>query len=137
MMTRDTERLTLILLELFMGVMAIACGVILAGGMAGDVLGMQTDMLDGTPFSSFLIPGIVLALAVGGSQLIAAYGLWRREPWGMTGSFGAGVILMGWIIGEVILLGWIAPHGLQPFCFVYGAVVAALAARHLRQPAAI
>lgn len=132
MKTREADRALLIALELFMGVMATACGVILAAGLAGDVLSMQTDMLDGTPFGSFLIPGIILSVAVGGSQIAAAYGLWRHEPWGMTASFAAGAILMGWIIGEVMLLGWIAPHGLQPFCFIYGVVVAGLAARHVR-----
>ncbi len=130
MKTRDMDRATLITLELFMGAMAIACGVILAVGVAGDVLGMKSEVLDGTPFSNFVIPGLLLAIAVGGSQLVAAYGLWQRESWGMMASFAAGAILMGWIAGEVLILGWISPHGLQPFCFAYGAVVAGLAARH-------
>ena len=34
---------------------------------------------------------------------------------------------MGWIVGEVALLGWIAPHELQPFCFAHGALEVALA----------
>lgn len=127
----DPDRVTLVILELFIGLMAIACGFILAAGFADDVLQMKTSVLDGTPFRSFVIPGIILAMVVGGSQLVAAVALWRRAPWGMLGSFGAGVILMGWIAGEVILLGWIAPRGLQPFCFAYGALIAALAARHM------
>ncbi len=133
MKTYAADRMTLIGLELFMGVMAVACGVILAGGFAGTVLDMQTNLLDGTPFGSFLIPGIILALVVGGSQFLAAYGLWRHEPWGMTMSVTAGAILMGWIAGEVILLSWIAPHGLQPFCFAYGAIVTLFALPHARE----
>ncbi len=131
MKTRDMDRATLIVLELFMGVMAIICGTLLVVGLAEDVLGMHTDLLDGTPFDSFVIPGVILAVAVGGSELLAAFGLWRHEAWGMTVSFASGVLLMGWIVGEVILLGWIAPRGLQPFCFAYGAIVAGLAARQL------
>lgn len=131
MNAREADRVTLVALELFMGLMAITCGVILATGFADDVLGMQTSVLDGTPFHSFVVPGIILAVVVGGSQLTAAFGLWRRVPWGKFASFVAGVTLMGWIVGEVALLGWIAPHGLQPFCFAYGSLVAALAARHM------
>lgn len=127
----DADRIWLMALEIFMGLMAVACGVILAAGVAGEVLDMQLHLLDGTPFGSFLIPGIILAVAVGGSQLVAAYGLWRRSAWGMTASLVSGAILMGWIVGEVTLLGWIAPRGLQPFCFVYGTLEASIAARHL------
>ncbi len=134
MRTYVADRVTLISLELFMGVMAVACGVILATGQAGTVLQMKPSILDGTPFGSFLIPGVILAGVVGGSQLLAAFGLWRYQPWGMMLSAVAGAILMGWIVVEVILLGWIAPHGLQPFCFAYGAIVALFALPHLREP---
>jgi len=40
---------------------------------------------------------------------------------------------MGWIAGEVVLLGWIAPKFLQPFCFLYGAAIAGVALRHVRE----
>jgi len=132
--TGEADRVALIVAELFMGAMAIACGVILMAGLADNVLGMHTDLLDGTWFSSFLVPGLILAVVVGGTQLLAAYGLWRREEWDMTASMATGVILMGWIVGEVLLLGWIAPHGLQPFCFVFGAAEALLAVRYVRLP---
>ncbi len=131
---READRVTLIIFELFMGAMAVACGVILMAGLADDVLGMHTDLLEGTWFSSYVLPGLILAVAVGGSQFLAAYALWRREAWDMLASFATGVVLMGWIAGEVLLLGWIAPHGLQPFCFVYGAAEAILAVRYVRLP---
>ena len=131
---READRVTLIIFELFMGAMAVACGVILMAGLADDVLGMHTDLLEGTWFSSYVLPGLILAAVVGGSQFLAAYALWRREAWDMLASFATGAVLMGWIAGEVLLLGWIAPHGLQPFCFVYGAAEAILAVRYVRLP---
>ena len=134
MKTREADRVTLIIFELFMGVMAVACGVILVAGQAGSVLGMHTDLLEGTWFSSFFVPGLILVFAVGGSQFLAAYALWRREAWDMLASVATGVVLMGWIAVEVLLLGWIAPHGLQPFCFVYGAAESLLAVRYVGLP---
>ncbi len=132
---READRVTLIIFELFMGVMAVVFGVILAAGLADNVLGMHSDLLEGTWFGSFLLPGLILAVAVGGSQFLAAYALWHRAAWDMLASFATGVVLMGWIAGEVMILGWIAPHGLQPFCFVYGAAEALLAVRYVRLPA--
>jgi hypothetical protein len=128
-------------LELSMGAMAVVCGLILASGQADRVLGMQQSVLVGTPFSNFMLPGLILAVAVGGSQLLAAWTELRDERWAGLAALGAGVVLMGWIIGEVLLLGWIigevlllgwiAPRGLQPFCFAYGALQLALTQRPL------
>jgi hypothetical protein len=72
---------------------------------------------------------------VGGSQLWAAWATARGQRWASLALLAAGGILMGWIAVEVALLGWIAPRGLQPFCFTYGAVEALLAACHLFAPA--
>jgi hypothetical protein len=124
----------LISLQLCMGVVAFGCGLLLAAGQAGRVLSMRADVLAGTPFSSFLVPGLVLAFVVGGSQLWAAWAAARDTRWALLVALAAGGLLMGWIVGEVVWLGWIAPHGLQPFCFAYGAVEAALAARLLLAP---
>jgi hypothetical protein len=109
-------------LDLFMGVVAVICGAILASGQAGTVLQMEDDVLQGTPFHSFVIPGILLGLAVGGSYLLAAVGLLRGARWGVVASAVAGAIMLGWIVGEVALLGWIAPRFLQPFIAAYALV---------------
>jgi hypothetical protein len=121
----------LIALSFGMGSVASGCGLLLAAGQAGRVLGLRADVLAGTPFNSFLVPGLVLAGVVGGSQLWAAWAVSRGRRWAPLGLLAAGCVLMGWIVGEVALLGWIAPRGLQPFCFAYGAVEAAVAARRL------
>jgi len=110
-----------------MGLVAWLCGALLALGLAGRVLAMRQDVLRGSPFSTFLIPGLALALVVGGSQLSAGWAELRRRPWAGGASLLAGIVLAGWIVGEVALLGWVAPHVLQPLCFSYGALEVALA----------
>lgn len=57
----------LIGLELVMGIVAIGCGLLLMSGRA-DRLQMDQDVLEGSPFRGFTIPGIILTVVVGGSN---------------------------------------------------------------------
>jgi uncharacterized membrane protein len=52
-----------------------------------------------------------------------------RSVWDALASLVAGVILVGWIVSEVAMLGLQA--GLQPFYFVIGLLIIGLAARLL------
>jgi hypothetical protein len=60
-------RVALITLSGFLGITA-------AGGGLGLLLGWITpgmDLLDGSPFSTYVIPGLMLLTVVGGSALLA------------------------------------------------------------------
>jgi hypothetical protein len=61
-------------------------------------------MLRGTPFHSYLIPGLLLAVVVGGSAAVATVLTLRRSGLAGSASVVAGIVLMGWIVGEVVLL---------------------------------
>jgi len=50
-------------------------------GLIADLLGMQADWLSGTPFISWVWPGIFLLLIVAVPMVIAAIGEWSRQPW--------------------------------------------------------
>ena len=80
--------------------MAIGGGIALATGV--DKL--PPEWLKGTPFSSYLYPGIHLTVVVGGSAAAATLGIARRRPWGASASLVAGAIMMGWIVGEALIL---------------------------------
>jgi hypothetical protein len=61
------------------------------------------ELLKGTPFSSYVIPGMILAGVLGGSAALAAataispgVGAWLSAL--------AGAALMGQLIGEILLL---------------------------------
>jgi hypothetical protein len=58
--------------EVFVGLNAVAGGV----GLIVNGLGIPKDQLAGTPFDSFLIPGLLLSIVVGGSMLGAAWAVW-------------------------------------------------------------
>jgi hypothetical protein len=92
--------------------------------------------LDGSPFGSYLVPGLLLFAVVGGGMAIASLA-WllksRVAPWL---SLFMGATLVGWIVAQVAIIGYVSP--LQPIFFVVGAGLAGLAGSLLRgqRPAA-
>ncbi len=118
----------LIGLELVMGIVAVGCGLLLMTGRA-DRLQLDSDVLKGSPFRNFTIPGVILTFVVGGTNLLGAVGLILKRSWGAPAAFAGGCVLMGWMVGQVILLGIQGPKWQQPLYFLYGLLTALLAYR--------
>jgi hypothetical protein len=95
-------RVVLIVLDAVVGVTAVGGGVALAAGLEGQRY--PVAWLEGTPFGSYLVPGLILAVAVGGSAASAAVLTATAPGVGARVSALAGVILMGQIAGEVRVL---------------------------------
>jgi hypothetical protein len=115
----------LIGLHWFVAVGALAGGAALVARPDGSLMGMPLALLEHSPFSNFLIPGLVLLLVVGGGHLAAGVVARRRSAGAALFSFGAGGALVGWIVGQVAFLR--AFSWLQPAYFAFGAAIAALA----------
>jgi hypothetical protein len=86
----------------FVALTAIGGGVALVTGLEGGRFPLA--LLKGTPFSSYVIRGLILAIAVGGSSAVAAAAVLRKFRLGALASIVAGVILVGWITIEVLIL---------------------------------
>lgn len=95
-------------------------GLTLAGGM-----GLPLELLDGTGFSSYLAPGLILGLVVGGSQALALIAHYRRlrVAWGLHAA--AGVVMISWVFIEIALMLFWTP--LQGVYFATGLVQVAVA----------
>jgi hypothetical protein len=104
----------LIVLALFNALSAFGGGVAV---VVTNGLGMPMSQLGGA-FDSFLIPGIVLFVIVGGTQLIAGALLLRRRESGLLWSAIAGCGMVVWIFVEVMIIGGGA--WLQTLYFVTG-----------------
>jgi len=65
--------------------------------------------LQGTPFRSYFSPGLILFLLVGCVHLVAASLLLWRASLARIASLVAGVVLLGWMAGELRLIGFQAP----------------------------
>ncbi len=125
----------LIALLFFIGVGAVISGAMLFSAPDGRLLQMSAEILAGTLFSNYLIPGLILFLFVGVFPIFTGYSLLRQPPWAWpdvlnpfktirwawTASWTAGVIMLIWIAVETLLLGLIS--FLQPVIAVYGAII--------------
>lgn len=85
-------RIIVIVLELAVGTAAVAGGAYLVSGARG----LSREWLRGTPFATFLWPGLALLALVGGSLLAGAGLLIAQTHVGRLVSVEAGVVLLGW-----------------------------------------
>jgi len=85
-------------------VTALAGGGALVASPDGALLHAPRSLLDHTPFASFAVPGWILLIAVGLTNALAALRLVRRAPAASSTALFAGVVLFGWIVGEMLLL---------------------------------
>jgi len=83
-------------------VTAVAGGVALSSGLEDDNLGR--DLLAGTPFESYLWPGVALGSTVGASAAVATALTIRRHRLSGVASILAGTVLAGWVAVEIALL---------------------------------
>jgi hypothetical protein len=74
-----------------------------------DALPFPDVWLQGTPFHSYFLPGLILCVVVGGSHLAAAFTILWRHSGAKMASVLAGLVLTGWMIGELALIGFRAP----------------------------
>lgn len=118
-------RVALIVMSLFVAVTAIGGGIALVIGLEGDRF--PVAMLEATPFGSYAIPGAILAGVVGSSAGIAAVATIHGAQSGALASLLAGVVLMGWLVGEILLLKQPStPTGIELFYFTLGSLMVGL-----------
>jgi hypothetical protein len=95
--SRDAMLVSLVVIGSFNALSALAGGV---GILLTDGLGMPAAMLTGSPFTSFLWPGIVLLVVVGGTQAVAVVLILARRATALAGSAVAGFGMVIWIFVE-------------------------------------
>ncbi len=108
-------------LELLVGVGAVLGGGALAATPSGALLGMPLDLLDGTPFHNYLIPGLVLCLVVGGSTVVGGWLALREYRSAAVSAVVGGLILIGWITSQIVLIGY--RHPIQLVYLLCGALI--------------
>ncbi|MEY9952506.1 hypothetical protein [Leifsonia sp. EB34] len=101
-------RITLTVLTALVGLTAVAGGAALIfGAVASSTLGgavPDRSFLDGSPFTSYLAPGLVLAVVVGGTQLLAAVLVGRDSRSGPVAAAVAGFGLLIWIFVQMMFI---------------------------------
>ena len=133
-MKRPFESYLLMLLLLALSVNAIYGGGALIIAPDGSLLGMEPEWLTGSPFGSYLLPGILLALFLGVLPLVTLAGLISKGQgrtfravniypgmhWGWTFSIYTGIATLSWIIVQQLITSY---HVLQPVIAAAGLMV--------------
>lgn len=91
-------------LEIFLGLGALFGGGALILAPDGHLLGMPTRLLAGSPFPSFLFPGIILFTLIGIAPLLAAAISFRQHALAPLAAIAVGLTLVGWVSAEMVVL---------------------------------
>jgi hypothetical protein len=101
-------RLALLIVLAFVALTAIAGGVALILGALvpslATVLSPPVAYLHGSPFASYLLPGMILAVVLGGVHLVAFWMLLRRHPSALFAAAVAAFDTAIWIFVELVVI---------------------------------
>jgi hypothetical protein len=114
-------RFGLLVTTLVVGLTALAGGAALVVGSVDSslatVLSPPLEYLEGSPFGSYLAPGIILGVVLGGLHLVAFVLVLRRhDRWILAGAV-AGFDALIWIFVQMVFIPF---SFLQAFYFVFG-----------------
>ncbi len=118
----------LVTLELSLGIAAIGGGIALVTSPRDA---MPHELLDRTPFSTWVWPGLLLIATVAVPALVGAAAALLRRPFAHVGHPLVGVVLMGWIVVQLVVIG--PTSWLQPVMATWGAAILALGAANYRR----
>lgn len=123
-------RIAIFVLAVFGTLTTVAGGFgLLTGGVK-----FPLSLLQGTPFSDYTIPGLALAIIVGGSMLFASATILSGREVGVLASAFAGLSMIIFEIVEIVIIDRFEPSwltlaiALQVFYLVLGLAISGLAA---------
>ena len=128
-MKQKAIRITLFVLIVFGALTTLAGGI----GLLTGAIAAPHEWLQGSPFVGYTIPGLALAIIVGGSMLLAAATIFTGREIGMLASGFAGLAMMIFEIVEVAVIdpyvgNWLSlALTLQVFYFALGLTIFVLA----------
>src|SRR5688572_10806767 len=100
-------------LDIFLSVGALAGGTALMLGSRGEIIPLPLALLNGSPFQTYFVPGLILFSVLGLGPLAAALLLWRRHPLAPVAASAVGVALLTWLVVQIALIGYSGNPPLQ------------------------
>lgn len=110
-------------LQTFIGIGAVAGGLLLVMDRSGARLGTPIELLDETPFTTFLVPGIVLFIVNGLGSILGSVSSFIRHRCAGELAMALGMFLIMWIAVQVY---WMEVHWLHVLYFALGILEVAL-----------
>lgn len=111
----------LVVLQLFVGVFAVAGGLLMLTGN----MGLEQAWLQKTPFNDWTLPGIALLLLPGAGELLAAAAVLARWRYARLLAIFSGLGLVAWILVQLLWMQVFHPV-MHPLVGSIGAAIAVL-----------
>ena len=89
------------ILQMLIGLGAVGGGLAVVLEPSGSNLGIPLELLKSTPFSTYLVPGIVLLVVNGLGSLVGAAASFTRHRYAGETAMALGVFLVAWIMLQV------------------------------------
>ena len=116
----------LITCMIFQGISGVFGGLGLILDTTGETLNIPLSWLEGSPFTNYLIPGLILFFLLGILPIYIATGLFGNRFLYWRLSLILGIILLIWILVEIIIIGYQPNPPLQLVYGILGVLIVAL-----------
>jgi hypothetical protein len=120
-----------LVLEILLSIGALGGGLVLMIAPRGEIMPLPLSALAGSPFDTYLVPGLILFGVLGLGPLVAARLAWVRHPLAPTAAFVVGVGLLVWVAVEVAIIGYSSEPPLQAIYGILGVAIVLVAVRWL------
>ena len=99
-MKHKAMRISIFILVVFGALTTLAGGI----GLLTGAIAAPLEWLEGSPFVDYTIPGLALAIIVGGSMLLAAATIFTGREIGVLASALAGLFMIGFEVVEIAVV---------------------------------
>lgn len=113
-------RTLLVILLVFLSLSGLF-GILFLIDPGGELVEMPLSLLDKLPIDTFFLPGLFLLIVYSIGSAVIIYGLLRQLFWAPVAGLLLGLVLIGWVIGQIIL--WGAPVMLQYIYLTVGVAI--------------
>jgi hypothetical protein len=120
-----------LVLEVLLSIGALGGGLVLMIAPRGEIMPLPLSALAGSPFDTYLVPGLILFGVLGFGPLVAARLAWLRHPLAPTAALVVGVGLLIWVAVEVAIIGYSNEPPLQAIYGILGVAIVLVAFRWL------
>ena len=110
----------LAILLLFTGIISIISGIMM---IVTNGMGMPVSWLEGTVFTSYLIPGLILLIVIAGATILAGILLIMRKKGALEAAAASGFGLLVWLFTEMYILTTMGSHFLHAIIFTEALVI--------------
>ena len=114
---------SLLVLEVILSLGALGGGFVLILAPRGEIMPLPLSALAGSPFDTYLGPGLILSSVLGLGPLVAARLAWLRHPLAPVAAFIFGVALLIWVAVEIAIIGYSNEPPLQAIYLTLGAAI--------------